>query len=61
MSDREPRDFVGGVVAAGRSARFGGRLPKQFADLSGRPMLEWSVRVLTGRESVRDVVEAARR
>jgi 2-C-methyl-D-erythritol 4-phosphate cytidylyltransferase len=31
------------VVAAGQGSRFGG--PKQFADLAGRPVLEWSLDV----------------
>jgi len=31
------------VVAAGRGARFGGELPKQYATLGGRPVLRWSL------------------
>ena len=32
------------VVAAGRSARFGGPVPKQFATVAGRPLLWWTLR-----------------
>ncbi len=31
------------VVAAGRGARFGGELPKQYAALGGKPVLRWSL------------------
>ena len=31
------------VPAAGAGARFGGTMPKQYADLSGRPLLAWTL------------------
>lgn len=31
------------IVAAGSGTRFGGELPKQLADLRGRPLLAWSL------------------
>jgi len=49
-------DFVGVVVAAGQSKRFGGATPKQFLDLGGRSVLERAVRVLAERPAVSGVV-----
>ena len=49
-------DFEGVVVAAGRSTRYGGKLPKQFQDLAGRSVLERSVAALADRPAVRGVV-----
>jgi 2-C-methyl-D-erythritol 4-phosphate cytidylyltransferase/2-C-methyl-D-erythritol 2,4-cyclodiphosphate synthase len=49
-------DFVGIVVAGGRSSRFGGDVPKQFLDLGGRSVLERSVAALADRPGIRDVV-----
>ena len=34
------------VVAAGRGARFGGALPKQYETLAGKPVLRWSLDAL---------------
>ncbi len=34
------------IVAAGRGARAGGEMPKQYAHLLGRPVLRWSVDAL---------------
>ncbi len=34
------------VVAAGRGARFGGALPKQYEQLAGKPVLRWSLQAL---------------
>jgi len=36
------------IVAAGRGERAGGRIPKQYISLLGRPVLSWSVRALAG-------------
>ena len=33
------------VVAAGRGSRFGGELPKQFVEVAGRRIVDWSVAV----------------
>ena len=46
------------VPAAGRSQRFGGRLPKQYTPLLGRPMLSWSLRALLAESSIRGVIVA---
>lgn len=35
------------VTAAGTGSRYGGALPKQFTLLSGRPMVQWSVELLS--------------
>jgi len=53
--EHEP-DFVGVIVAAGKSSRFGGALPKQFHDLAGRSVLERSVRALTDNLAVGGVI-----
>jgi 2-C-methyl-D-erythritol 4-phosphate cytidylyltransferase len=31
------------IVAAGKSVRFGGGTPKQFAEICGRPLLSWTI------------------
>lgn len=31
------------IVAAGKGRRFGGSVPKQYAELAGRPLLAWSL------------------
>ena len=46
------------VPAAGRGERFGGRHPKQYAALLGRPVLSWSLGALLAVPSVRAVVVA---
>jgi 2-C-methyl-D-erythritol 4-phosphate cytidylyltransferase/2-C-methyl-D-erythritol 2,4-cyclodiphosphate synthase len=50
------QDFKGVVVAAGRSARFGDALPKQFHGLGGRSVLERSVRLVGERPAVCGVI-----
>jgi len=53
----EPRtEFVGIVVAAGRSTRFGGPQAKQFLDLAGQTVLDRSIAALAAPPSVRGVV-----
>ena len=49
-------DFEGVVLAAGRSTRFGGELPKQFQDLGGSTVLERSIGALSSRPAVKSVV-----
>ena len=56
MSVRARRWAV--VVAAGRGQRFGGRIPKQYVSLLGRPVLSWSLGALL-RESTRDGIVVA--
>ena len=40
------------VPAAGRGERFGGRIPKQYAMLHGRPVIAWSVAALLAERSI---------
>lgn len=56
MTEPTDRRVTAIVVAGGSSNRFGGNSPKQFQDLCGRSVLEWSVRVLADRPAVRGVV-----
>lgn len=44
------------IVAAGRGARLGGDVPKQFLDLAGRPVLAWSVAAFLAHPDVDDLV-----
>jgi 2-C-methyl-D-erythritol 4-phosphate cytidylyltransferase len=46
------------LVAAGRGERFGGRQPKQYARLRGRPVLAWSLRALLAERSLAGVMVA---
>jgi 2-C-methyl-D-erythritol 4-phosphate cytidylyltransferase len=46
------------MPAAGRGQRFGGRLPKQYVSLLGRPALSWSLAALLASSSVRAVIVA---
>jgi len=46
------------LVAAGRGERFGGRQPKQYAQLLGRPVLAWSLGALLAERSLAAVVVA---
>jgi 2-C-methyl-D-erythritol 4-phosphate cytidylyltransferase len=46
------------VPAAGRGQRFGGRVPKQYTPLSGRPMLSWTLHALLAEPSIRGVMVA---
>ncbi|WP_395648292.1 bifunctional 2-C-methyl-D-erythritol 4-phosphate cytidylyltransferase/2-C-methyl-D-erythritol 2,4-cyclodiphosphate synthase [Terricaulis sp.] len=43
------------IVAAGRGARAGGDIPKQYSSLAGRTVLAWSVRAFTSA-GIADVV-----
>lgn len=40
------------VVAAGRGERFGGAMPKQYADLAGRPLLRHSLSALSRHPAI---------
>ena len=46
------------VVAAGRGERLGTPVPKAFANLAGRPMVEWSVATLQRVAAVTEIVVA---
>jgi 2-C-methyl-D-erythritol 4-phosphate cytidylyltransferase len=46
------------VPAAGRGERFGGRRPKQYIPLLGRPVLSWSLSALLAEPAIRAVVVA---
>jgi 2-C-methyl-D-erythritol 4-phosphate cytidylyltransferase len=46
------------VAAAGRGERYGGRTPKQYLRLAGRPVLSWSLRALLAEPSIDAVVVA---
>ena len=53
------RDRLFAVVpAAGRGERFGGRRPKQYLPLLGRPVLSWSLAPLLAEAAIRKVVVA---
>ena len=56
MRRRERRWAV--VAAAGRGERCGGRTPKQYLRLAGRPVLSWSLRALLAERSIDAVVVA---
>jgi 2-C-methyl-D-erythritol 4-phosphate cytidylyltransferase len=45
MSAAEPLHFL--VPAAGIGSRFGGEQPKQFLELAGRPLVEWTIERLS--------------
>jgi 2-C-methyl-D-erythritol 4-phosphate cytidylyltransferase / 2-C-methyl-D-erythritol 2,4-cyclodiphosphate synthase len=44
------------IVAAGRSVRFGGTLPKQFLDLGGQPLVSRAVGTLAGCPGIDGVI-----
>jgi 2-C-methyl-D-erythritol 4-phosphate cytidylyltransferase len=46
------------MPAAGRGARFGGEMPKQYLHIAGRPMIEHSLRALLGHPDVDGVMVA---
>lgn len=46
------------VAAAGRGERFGGRRPKQYAPLLGRPVLSWTLRALLAEPAIDGVMVA---
>jgi 2-C-methyl-D-erythritol 4-phosphate cytidylyltransferase len=47
------------IAAAGIGRRFGGKTPKQFSLLDGRPILFWSMKALTGYDEIRELVVVA--
>jgi len=46
------------VPAAGRGERYGGRVPKQYERILGRPVLSWTLAALLAERSIRRVVVA---
>jgi 2-C-methyl-D-erythritol 4-phosphate cytidylyltransferase len=46
------------VPAAGRGERYGGRVPKQYERLLGRPVLSWTLSSLLAEPTIRAVVVA---
>jgi 2-C-methyl-D-erythritol 4-phosphate cytidylyltransferase/2-C-methyl-D-erythritol 2,4-cyclodiphosphate synthase len=56
VATQQDPEFVGIVVAAGKAVRVGGPVPKQFAELGGRSVLERSVRAIAERPSVAGVI-----
>lgn len=46
------------VPAAGRGERFGGRVPKQYERILGRPVLSWTLAALLAERTIRRVVVA---
>jgi 2-C-methyl-D-erythritol 4-phosphate cytidylyltransferase / 2-C-methyl-D-erythritol 2,4-cyclodiphosphate synthase len=44
------------IAAAGAGRRLGADAPKQFLDLDGRPMIEWSVAAFAAHPRVQDVI-----
>lgn len=44
------------IVAAGRSARFGGAVPKQYQTLHGRPLLAWTIERFEKAASIESIV-----
>ncbi|NIM60286.1 MAG: 2-C-methyl-D-erythritol 4-phosphate cytidylyltransferase [Acidobacteria bacterium] len=56
MAQPSAPDFAGVIVAAGRSARFGGARPKQFLEIGGRLVVERSIDALAAAAAVAEVV-----
>ncbi|HUP66427.1 MAG TPA: 2-C-methyl-D-erythritol 4-phosphate cytidylyltransferase [Thermoanaerobaculia bacterium] len=56
----DPSSFRCDVIlpAGGSGKRFGGNLPKQFADIGGRAMIEWTVERLVADARVERIVVA---
>lgn len=44
------------VPAAGRGARFGAAIPKQYVEIAGRPLLDWTLDALARSERVAGIV-----
>lgn len=54
MSEKKMCSAV--VVAAGKGKRFGGEIPKQFADLNGKPVLYYSLKALCDSDIIDEVI-----
>jgi 2-C-methyl-D-erythritol 4-phosphate cytidylyltransferase len=44
------------IVAAGKSVRFGGDMPKQFTEICGRPLLSWTISRFEAAASIDAIV-----
>ena len=44
------------IVAAGRSERFGGPVPKQFHEIAGRPVLAWTIQRFESAASIDSIM-----
>ncbi|MCD6250468.1 MAG: 2-C-methyl-D-erythritol 4-phosphate cytidylyltransferase [candidate division Zixibacteria bacterium] len=44
------------IVAAGRSERFGGPVPKQFHEIAGRPVLAWTIQRFEAATSIDSIL-----
>ncbi len=58
MNSEATRDCLALIVAAGRGARFGGALPKQYRLLGGEPVLRRTVRSFLSHPRIRTVLVA---
>jgi 2-C-methyl-D-erythritol 4-phosphate cytidylyltransferase len=47
------------IVAAGSATRFGGTIPKQFAEVCGRPLLAWTISRFEQARSIDEVIVVA--
>ncbi|KAA5804789.1 bifunctional 2-C-methyl-D-erythritol 4-phosphate cytidylyltransferase/2-C-methyl-D-erythritol 2,4-cyclodiphosphate synthase [Alkalicaulis satelles] len=50
------RRFAACIMAAGRGARAGGGMPKQFRPLAGRPVIAWSVEAFARHSECCDII-----
>lgn len=57
MANTEP-GFWCVVPAAGHGSRFGGGIPKQYAQLSGKPLIQWTLEKLVAHPRVAGIVVA---
>lgn len=44
------------IVAAGSGQRFGGEIPKQFRELAGKPVLDWSISAFKSDQRFSDII-----
>lgn len=44
------------IVAAGKSARFGGQIPKQFCEVAGKPLLAWTIMAFEKAASIGQII-----
>lgn len=58
MSLRVPEGFAAIITAAGRGSRAGGKLPKQWQDLAGRPVLTHAIAAFSGFRQIVLVIHA---